>query len=69
MQELVRDVASAQVGKYQHVRPLLQHAERIRRTEDVLVHRRVGLHLAVDDHRGSRFLRIATALATFSASG
>src|SRR4029077_12423599 len=41
----------AEVREYQYVRPLLQHAERIRRAEDVLVHRGIGLHLAIDDER------------------
>src|SRR5258705_7269406 len=55
VQKLVRDIPRAQVGKYQHVRPVLQHAERIRRPEDVLVHRRVRLHLTVDDERRVAF--------------
>src|ERR1700694_4949164 len=51
VQQLVGDIPRAQIGKYQDVRPLFQHAEGVRRPEDVLVHRRVRLHLAIDDER------------------
>ncbi len=41
-------------GKYQHVRRLLQRAERICRAQDRLVDGRVRLHLAVHDERRDR---------------
>src|SRR5437762_6211019 len=52
MKQLLCDMSGAQVRKYQYVRPLLEDAEGIRRSEDVLVHRRIALHLAVDDQSG-----------------
>src|SRR5688572_33462285 len=51
IQQLVRDVASAEVREDQHVRGIAEKTERIRRVEQRLVERRVGLHLSIDDER------------------
>ena len=51
VQQLVGDVARAQVRENQHVRLFLERAERIVALDDLRIERGVGLHLAVDDER------------------
>src|SRR5215208_5678518 len=51
VQQLVRDVAGAQVREDQYVRLFLERAEGIVAIDDLTVERRIRLHLAVDDER------------------
>ena len=48
-EQLVRDVARAQVRKYQHVGWFLQGAERIAVGQDPFVERAIGLHFSIHD--------------------
>src|SRR5690242_5925748 len=51
VQQLVRNVACAQVREDQHIRALTETAEWIRRLEQLFIERCVGLHLPVHYHR------------------
>ena len=55
MQQLVRDVAGAQVREDQNVRALLENTELVRRRKKLFVEGGVGLHLSFDDDRGITF--------------